>query len=38
MKKLIDNIIEIVIKKRFSYVDLIVIAIFEFIILTLTNG
>jgi hypothetical protein len=38
MKKLIDNIIEIVIKKRFSYVDLIVIAIFEFIILKLTNG
>lgn len=38
MKKLIDNIVEIVIKKRFSYVDLIVIAVFEFIIIKLTNG
>tara|TARA_R110001592_G_scaffold284110_3_gene552404 strand:+ start:2533 stop:2649 length:117 start_codon:yes stop_codon:yes gene_type:complete len=38
MKKLIDNIVEIVIKKRFSYIDLIVIAVIEFIILNLTNG
>lgn len=38
MKKLINNIVNAVIKKRFSYVDLIVIAVFEFIILKLTNG
>jgi len=35
MKKLFDNAIETVTQKRFSYIDLVMIAIIEWIILTI---
>ena len=35
MRKLLNSIIETLIQKRFSYIDLVVIAVIEYLILTI---